>query len=280
MKYYRKAQAAAETVVNAFETGRIPSALAQVFITREDDSPCRQWSWRNQLLVALAGHTDARGFRQWKAVGRSVKKSKHARCHILIPVMLKREETDAETGETVEEARVIGFTSSPVFGLEQTEGDPLPTGDPALDAWLDALPLRALAESWGLAIQTYNGEKSSALGWYAPSSSIALGVQNLSTWAHELCHAADDRLGELRGSNKPDREVVAELAGATLLECLGHHVESDTGGAWEYVLRQCEGKREKALSACNRLLERVCNAVSLILDESAALDTAQAAVSA
>ena len=273
MKFYRKAQVAAETVVNAFETGRIPSALAQVFITREDDSPCRKWSWRNQLLVALAGHADARGFKQWKGVGRSVRKGEHARCHILVPVMVKKDDDGEDT-------RLVGFTSSAVFGLTQTDGDPLPTGDPALDAWLDALPLRALAESWGLAIQTYNGETSSALGWYAYGSSIALGTKNLSTWAHELCHAADDRLGELMGSNKPDREVVAELAGATLLECLGHHVESDPGGAWGYVLRQCEGKREKALSACNRLLERVCNAVSLILDESAALDTVQAAVSA
>ena len=57
------------------------------------------------------------------------------------------------------------------------------------------------------------------------------GVQNLSTWAHELIHAADDRLGKL-GKCKVNNEVVAELGGAVLLQCLGKPVEADLGGAW------------------------------------------------
>ena len=30
----------------------------------------RRWSWRNQLLTALSGYHDARGYRQWQEVGR------------------------------------------------------------------------------------------------------------------------------------------------------------------------------------------------------------------
>ena len=43
-------------------------------------------------------------------------------------------------------------------------------------------------------------------------ASIALGVENLSTWAHEFIHAADDRLGHLTENGQHWRaEAVAEL---------------------------------------------------------------------
>jgi hypothetical protein len=74
MQYRGRAQAVAQEILDAFEQGRIPEALAQVFIHRETDSPCNAWSWSNRLLVALHGHHDARGFRQWKKVGRGVRK--------------------------------------------------------------------------------------------------------------------------------------------------------------------------------------------------------------
>jgi len=284
MKFYRKAEEAAQAIVEAFEQGRVPKALAQVFIQRKDESPCRSWSWGNQLLIALAGYSDARGFGQWKHAGRHVKAGEHSRCHILIPITVEKEtgETDPETGEPVTRTVLVGFTTSPVFGLSQTEGRPLER-DTHVDSWLASLPLRALADSWGLTVDAYNGNGRGALGYYSPGGgAIALGVENLSTWAHELCHAADDRLGNLAKSDRPDTEVVGELAGATLLECLGYAVDSDRGGAWEYVLRYCKENRTKALTACNRLLDRVCQVVAFILDEAAALAPreAEAAVSA
>jgi len=270
MKFYRQAEASAQAIVEAFEQGTVPKALANMFIRRKDTSPCRSWSWSNQLLVALAGYSDARGFRQWKQAGRHVKKGEKARCSILIPVTVKAETEDKATGETVEEARCIGFTSSPVFGLPQTEGKPIET-DHEAENWLRSLPLHDLAKAWRLDVESYNGHESGYLGYYQPGKGIALGVKNLSTWAHELSHAADDRLGEMGRSSKPDREIVAELAGATLLECLGNDTEADRGGAWTYIMRYCQENRTKALTACNRLLERVCNVVALILDESTAL---------
>ena len=71
-KFYGKAEAAARTILEAFQSGNLPKSLAPIFIHRKDDVPCRQWSWSNQLLTALAGHSDARGFRQWEAAGRHV----------------------------------------------------------------------------------------------------------------------------------------------------------------------------------------------------------------
>ncbi len=81
---------------------------------------------------------------------------------------------------------------------------------------MDALPLLSVARSWALSVTAYNGKGARALGYYQHGQAIALGVQNIATWAHELVHAADDRRGKLAGSSKLSREVVAELGGAVL----------------------------------------------------------------
>ena len=83
MQFYRKAESAASRILEAFRTGNLPQALAPIFIRRKDNVPCRAWSWSNQLLTALAGHSDARGYRQWQEVGRHVKKGEKS-FHILV----------------------------------------------------------------------------------------------------------------------------------------------------------------------------------------------------
>ena len=57
---YRKVEEAAQRVLDAFKAGNLPKPLAAIFICRNDDSPCREWSWPNQLIVAFAvspGHS-------------------------------------------------------------------------------------------------------------------------------------------------------------------------------------------------------------------------------
>ena len=61
-RFHGKAKQAADTIIGAFQSGTLPKALAPIFINRPDeDTPCRKWSWSNQLLTALAGYSDARG---------------------------------------------------------------------------------------------------------------------------------------------------------------------------------------------------------------------------
>lgn len=266
-----RVQAVAESIVNAFKTGELPKALAQLFLdVCPEDSPTRTWSWRNRLVVALRGEKDARGFRQWKRVGRSVKRGERA-FHILGPIQRKIEEIDEATGETQESHIVTGFVTIPVFGYSQTEGEPL-----AIDAreaeLLETLPLLEVARAWGLEVTTTPfGIPLGFLGRYSPGQRITLAVENLSTWAHELVHAAEDRLGLLLESSKAEREVVAELGGAVLLECLGEESASDRGGAWEYIERQAKTPKE-ALRLCTSLLDRTCAAVSLILETARKLE--------
>ena len=140
-RFYRKAEEAASRIVEAFRAGNLPKALAPVFVRRRDDVPCRAWSWSNQLLTALSGHSDARGYRQWQAVGRHVKKGEKA-FHILCPCVGKKTDVDPGTGQEKERTWIYGFTSAPVFGLSQTDGDPLPGPDPAVARWLESLPSR------------------------------------------------------------------------------------------------------------------------------------------
>src|SRR5262245_32427355 len=233
MKFYGKAECAAKQIVQAFESGCLPQALAPIFIRRKDNVPQASWSWHNQLLCVLAGCADARGYRQWEESGRHVKKGEHARTQILVPCTRSETTTD-ESGQETTRTRLYGFRATPVFDVSQTEGEPLPERDPENAAWLQTLPLRSVAEAWGRCIDYYSGKPGKALGWYRPKQAIALGVQNLATWAHELVHAADDRLGQLTERGQHWRsETVAELGSAILLECLGYALEADRGGCWE-----------------------------------------------
>src|ERR1700732_4890759 len=114
MKLYGKASDVGASIVERFKNpAGLPAPLAQVFIRRKDNSPCRSWSWSNQLIVAMHGYSEARGFRQWEAVGRHVKKGERA-IYILAPCV-KKFETEGDDGETKEGSALYGFRSVPVF---------------------------------------------------------------------------------------------------------------------------------------------------------------------
>lgn len=263
-------------IVARFEKGDLPKALAPIFIRRKDCVPCREWSWRNQLLTALAGHDDARSFLEWKKVGRHVKKGENA-FYILEPCRFNVTQKDETTGAETTRSILKGFKPGARFGYEQTAGEEL-AGRASEKRFVESLPLIAVAESWGLSVRTFNGANGSAQGWFRHNGerglSIALGVENLSTWAHELVHAADLKNGKLvtKGERQElSNEVVAELGGATLLAVLGYETDADLGGAFEYVKAYCDRNDQKPERVCMQLLDRICEAVALILDAADAL---------
>jgi len=139
MDYKEKAQAAAQEILTAFEEGTIPTALARMFIHRKNDVPARRWSFSNRLLAALRGHNDARGFRQWKEVGRFVKAGERS-FSILVPRMGKAKEDDEQWGIKAGDPIVTGFVTAPVFGFSQIDGAPLP-GEEEEASFIEALPV-------------------------------------------------------------------------------------------------------------------------------------------
>jgi hypothetical protein len=253
-------------ILAAFESGELPRALAQLFIHRKVDVPSRLWTWTNRLIAIRKGHVYAAGFRQWQGLGRRVKKGEHA-FHILAPRVVKAKEDDEERGVREGDPLRVGYLAIPVFGLLQTEGEPLP-GTESEGAFIDRLPLVEVARSWGLSVSLYAHEDApDRLGYFSPGRGIALGVENLSTWMHELLHAADDRLGN-RLSKSLDAEVVAEFGGAILLEALGYTRESDRGGAYDYLRRISEKEKRNLVGLCTELLDRTCTCITLVLDEA------------
>jgi len=121
-----------------------------------------------------------------------------------------------------------------------------------------------------LKISSYNGKNSNTLGYYRHGKEIALGVENLSVWIHELVHAACDRLGNLKKGvgQEQSNEIVAEMGSVVLLTILGYKSDIDIGGAWNYIKHYAGGNDEKTIKICTDLINRVCSSVNLIIEES------------
>lgn len=278
MKFNGRAEYVANKIIEAFKTGNLPKALAPIFIRRKDGVPCRSWSFGNQLLCVLNGTSDARGIRQWNECGRWVKKGSKA-FDILVPLLKPTIVIDADTKQEKRIEILVGFKTAPVFAVESTDGKELPKLDDEIMRWIDALPLVEIARAWGLNIEAFNGRDGKALGHYCLDQAIGLGVKNLSTWAHELLHSADHRLGNLKEKGQHWRsETVAELGGAVLLECLGFDTESDRGGCMDYVSKYAINAGLQPIQACMDVLKRTCEAVELILTEAGRLTLQQSAI--
>ena len=272
MKYYGKSKEVCEKIIQQFESGNVPAALKQVFVNRSDNIPSDKWSWNNRFIQAIHGTHDSRGFKQWQAAGRKVSKGSKA-LHILGPCVGKKKDLD-ENGKEVEVPVLFGFRSIPVFALESTEiTDPdkwekCSGIDHAEENRLQELPLREVAERWNIKVKSFSGKGGKTLGYYSHSDAIALGVENLSTWCHELVHAADHNLGTLTiaPGQQTDNEIVAELGGAVILQLLGYEAESDIGGAWDYIKTYSKNDKNKAISLCCKFIDRICNCVQAILN--------------
>src|SRR5262245_703634 len=120
MKYYGKAIQTAGEIVQAFDSpDTLPKPLAMTFLSRSKYIPSAAWSHRNRFILALKGIADARGYKQWVEVGRTVKKGEKA--HFILAPCVKKKKTD-DTPDEDEKRIVYGFRAIPVFALEQTEG--------------------------------------------------------------------------------------------------------------------------------------------------------------
>lgn len=264
MKYYGKSQEVCLQILKQFEQGCVPDAISKIFIHRKDENPSRKWSYRNRFIMAVSGTHDARGFKQWGEAGRKVAKGAKA-FHILGPCLGKKK---TENGE--EETFLYGFKSIPVFSIENTEVVDESKWTACVDTEeeerLKNLPLYEVAQHWGIKVTSYNGEGANYYGYYT-GKTIALGVKNVSTWIHELIHAADDKnktLTKGRGQ-KQDNEIVAQIGSATLLKMLGYQVEYDPGYTWQYVQSYAKADKSATINICLKLIDRICQCITLIL---------------
>jgi hypothetical protein len=252
-----KARAILQELATLFENPeRLVGGMAATFI-RAGDRPIDRWSWGNRLIAWLHGTADARTFLQWKSAGRSVRKGAAAFC-ILAPCTNLVAEID-EGGDEVKRAKLYGFRAVPVFRMEDTDGEPLPSYQPQAPPPLNDLPAK-----WGITVeyQPIPGQSFGIMGSFSPTRKrITLFTENEATFFHELLHAADDRLSPLHGGQDADQEAVAELGAAVLARLYGGRIDRD---AWEYIRIY----HEKPAQAIRRLLPRVEACLGLILAEA------------
>jgi len=270
MKLYGRSEQVLEKLLEAFESGNVADAIAHTVIEMPEglDRPMAHWSFSNQILALLSGTSDARGYRQWEQVKRHVKKGSRA-AYILVPLVGKKK--DKDTGE--EDSFLYGFKTTPVFGVEDTDGEPLP-GMPDLEP-SEPPELNDVAVAWDIDV-TYTPFTGGYYGaFHLDSQKIRLATHDQSTFFHELAHAADQRVhGELKGGQRWDQEVVAELTAAVLGKVFGVDTE---GRSYEYIGRYAEKAGKNAHTASLSVLKRVKACLDIILETATDTERKQAA---
>ena len=99
----------------------------------------------------MMGYTDVMGFRQWEAKGRKVKKGEKA-FYILAPLSCTGKRKNKQ-GVEEKYTFIRGFRGVPVFGYEQTDGEPL-SFESKDKEHLDNLPLLEVAKAWGITVDS------------------------------------------------------------------------------------------------------------------------------
>jgi hypothetical protein len=245
----KKAQGAIDNVVAKFQAGDLSPIVAIARTQLDPASPAGRWSFSNKVLAySQTGTLECRGYRQWGKAGRQVKKGSRA-AFILGPRMVKVE--DKETGE--DKMVLRGWVGIPVFGLADTEGDPIPGYEPR-----ELPPLMEVAERLDLAVTW--GPMAEALGnCTTEGTKVTVGTHDAAVFFHELAHAIHARLnGRLRGGQHEDQEVLAEFCACVLMHLYGH--EDRSGNAWRYIA----GYSDKPLVAIQRALADVALIVEWI----------------
>jgi hypothetical protein len=254
MRINERTQTVIQGIIDQFESGDIPDAIT-IAMFPFSDIPSENWSLCNRLLMAISGTMDARGYKQWQAVDRFVKKGSKA-IHIMVPYIRKVEDNGQE--KTV----LAGFGLKPVFRIEDTDGEAIEY--PQID--LPELPFIERAGEWGINVKPIAGNHS-FYGYYCPSQKeIALATPSEKTFFHELAHAAHEKVsGGLKRGQDPLQEIIAELSAAVICRLTGKR--SDTlGNSYQYIKRYAEKISLSPHQACLKVLTDTDKVLGLIMN--------------
>lgn len=253
-------------LVQLFSSKELPETCAKVFID-SPQKPCSKWSLGNQLLMLFSGTTDARGYRQWQAVNRNVRKGTHA-IYILAPLIIKKKskvQNQDGVEEEKEESILIGFKGLPVFRYEDTEGAELPIYEPKT-----LPPLLDVAKKWGVNVKYEHNSDEYYGSFDKRKDEITLSVEDWDVFFHELGHAGQKKIdGELKGGQDPEQECIAQLTAATLSRMYGRDADN---WSWNYIAHYAESRSPEAVGRlCLRVLGKVQKIIQLILGEGGEL---------
>jgi hypothetical protein len=245
-----------EKILASFQSGEVPEALSIAVLPRSD-VPCSQWSLSNRLIAFFSGTSDARGFRQWKEVGRYPKKGSKA-LYILTP----RHKKVKDKGNDDDKMILTGFMPAPVFGYEDTDGEPIDIPDLKPQ---ELPPLFDVAKKWSIDVewQSFQGE---SYGYFSPSrKGIVLATHDEATFFHELAHAAHEKvIGKLQAKQDWKQEIVAELCASVLGHLYGKRIND--GQHYRYIQTYAEKAGKDVHRACLSVISDVERCLNLIID--------------
>jgi len=254
-----RANAELNKIVALFSSKELPDLCAKALISAPE-KPSSKWSLGNQLLMLLAGTSDARGYRQWTDVGRWVGMNKKA-IWILGPVRKQvtletPEDGDAQGGQTKDV--LIGFKAIPVFRYEDTAGQELPVFQPR-----NPPPLMDVAGKFGMSVQYAR----LGTGMYGAtdhiSKTIVLASEDWDVFFHELAHAIHRSFEPKSGhGQEPEAETIAQLVAATLARLYGRPAD---GFSWTYISMYAQSSSPQQVGRlCMRVLDRTKKVLELV----------------
>lgn len=259
-------QEAVDNLLAMFESGQMPEAVAFNVIRKQHGvvyKPSDCWSLGNQILQMLQHTDDARGYKQWKEVGRTVIKGRKA-IHILAPMTHKVKKTNPNTGLEEERVVITGFKPIPVFRYEDTEGkdlDFIPDFVPPIPP-----PFWDVAAKMGIKV-SYMPMLGNYLGRFnMRDNTIKLCSEDAVVYFHELAHAVHHSFVDLRKCDHDVAETVAEFSAVVLAHIQG--IKGYERQGWDYIKSATKSKDapEVALKFIMQCLSDVERVVSIILE--------------
>ena len=251
-----KVQKVLQGILEKFKTGDVPKAIVYSMFPFKG-TPSDRWSYINRMIMFLSGTDDARGIRQWNRVGRSVKRGSKA-IYILVPYFVKRR---IHPGE--EEEALRGFMAKPVFGVEDTEGEPL---DYEKEIPLPDLPLLERAKEWGVTVSTISPYPKFLGVYLSDVKEIVIATPEEIVFFHELSHAAYEMsIGKLKPGQRWDQEIIAELSAQALCHLIGKQPNNNLGNTYRYIESYADSAGLKPVSACLKVIDDVERVLNFIL---------------
>ena len=252
-----KVQKVLQGILEKFKTGDVPKAIVYSMFPIKG-TPSDRWSYINRMIMLLSGTIDARGIRQWNRVGRSVKRGSKA-LYILVPYFVKRRCLEDDEPEMLK-----GFMAKPVFGVEDTEGEPL---DYEKEIPLPDLPLLERAKEWGITVSTISPYPKYLGVYFSDVKEIVIASPEEIVFFHELSHAAYDMsIGKLQSGQRWDQEIIAELSAQALCRLVGKDGRDRLGNSYAYIESYAKKAGLAPFTACLKVLEDVQKVLSFLLD--------------
>ena len=250
-----KVKSVLNQILDQFKSGAIPEVVA-ISMYPIPDIPSAKWSLTNRTLMFLAGTADGRGYKQWREVGRYVKKSSKA-FFILVPFIKK---VDGDQGG--EKQILMGFGCRPVFRVEDTDGKELEYENMELPE----LPLLDRAKEWNISVRAIPGNYR-YYGYYSlDKKEIHLATSEEIVFFHELSHSAHEKVnGSLKRGQDPFQEIVAELSAAALCKLVGKQGNDLLGNSYKYIEKYSEKVEMRPYKACLKVMAETEKVLSLIL---------------